>query len=197
MVSKLVQSIEQGTALDRIKDFYRRGEVKAPLSVEDEEYLEKIEWIRDLWLEHKAEAMVSNLVINKWPEISKRQAYNWIDDAKAIWALSQKFDYTYELAVQKMRIEKSFEMAITNEDPKMMKAALDANAQWLELARKDAERNRPEASMSITFLFHMDFSAWMSKEQFESDKQELEKLRELANKKYKYVEDAEFIDLNK
>lgn len=191
MSRKIVEQLVSGTMLDRIQAYYRYGEEKVPLSEEDEAHLIILEHIRDLWKLDNDEVQTKSKIVSQYG-ISERQAHNWLQDAKLVWALSQKFNYTFELALQKERIEKAFTMAIASSDAKMMKAALDSNFEWMELSRKDAERNAPQSDKNLTIIFHMDFSQFMSSEQMERAKSRLEEIKILAHKRFKNIEDAEY-----
>lgn len=191
MSRKIVEQLVSGTMLDRIQAYYRYGEEKVPLSEEDEAHLIILEHIRDLWKLDNDEVQTKSKIVSQYG-ISERQAHNWLQDAKLVWALSQKFNYTFELALQKERIEKAFTLAIAGSDAKMMKAALESNAEWMELSRKDAERNAPQSDKNLTIIFHMDFSQFMSSEQMERAKSRLEEIKILAHKRFKNIEDAEY-----
>lgn len=190
--SKLLKNLENGTMLDYINAYYRHGE-KVFIDDETMKHLEMLEYIRDLWLVDKDEVTVRNKIVTMY-NISNSQAHNYIQDAKLIWALSQRFNYTFELAIQKERIERAFAMGFSNKDAKLLKSAFEANEKWMEMSRKDAERNKPQAEKNISIVFHMDFTQFMSPEQMETAKARIIEIKEKARKKFKDFEEAEIIN---
>lgn len=132
---------------------------KVRLSEEEKLIFERIERTKDTWLHHKKDSTVIS-IIKKEFGISPAQAYNYLADAKAMYALFVSFNPMAELMLRKERIDKAFELA--ESDPKgygrLYGNALEALRQWELDMKAEIERQKPQEDKNIQFVYHMDFT---------------------------------------
>lgn len=192
-MSSLIEHIENGTALDRIRATYYDRKLSVHLSEKDKAYAEKLSQISEWWLEFKSDIATERMIMDKYEGTDRRRAWEWLQDAKTLYAIGRKFDPIVELAIQKLWIERTFELSETEKDPKMRKAALDANERYIEMQIKLAEKNK-QVAFNVFITLHMDYREFMSEEQYAEAKAELGEIKQRAHKKFKGYEDAEFIE---
>ena len=141
---------------DRIQCYFRYGEPRVVLSASDMTYLKQIEHVKDMWFEDNDEILTRNKIIENYG-VSQRHAYQLLQDAKKIWALTEDFDYGAELLLLKRRIDTAFIQAQSAGDGKIWHAAFRANLEWLEKMNKYKTESQPDEPKNITIIFHMDF----------------------------------------
>ena len=149
--------LEDGSVFDHIQLYYRHGEAKVQLTDDEREYLERIEYVKDLWLADNDEVMTRNKIMQEY-DISQRHAYNLIADAKKIWALTVRFDYYYELCAQKRWIDLAFRAAKEGNDGKLYKAAFDSNFEWMKKMREYQMDNVASEPRTFIIVNHGDYT---------------------------------------
>lgn len=188
-ISKALQKLEDGSYFDRIVDFVRYGEKKA-LNGDDKLIFERIERIKDILIHYKDTSYVVRIIRNEpdFKELSTAQLYNYVNDAKVLYALFEKFNLHYELMLQKSWIDKTLRIAEEEKDARMMKAGLDENRKWILMMDEEQRRSQVKEERSYTFIFHMDFKQiGVTDEVMAEWTGELNEIKRLARQKYKEV----------
>ena len=157
--SRALSKLEDGSYFDRITEFIRYGETK-PLNEDDKLIFERIEYTKNLLLQHKDQALVIQILRREdmFKGLKLAQLYNYVADAKALYALFELFNTSYELLIQKERIDRAFKLAEEWQDSKLYASAMDENRKWIEEMRKEQLRTVTDEDKPYTFVFHMDFT---------------------------------------
>lgn len=199
--SKAIEEYKNGSYYDNIVGYYRYGEQRCPIKPEHIAIFERIEKAKSLWLFHKDDTLTVNLLIVEY-NISRAQAYNYLNDAKAIFQIEASFNYFSELMLEKQRIETLLrkaeadpEGAFARRIDKLVERKLDI----LQLMRDEQERNKPDEQKQFTFIYHMDWTKipGLDKETYEAWQADFDILEKKARKRFGdlKIEDAEFTDI--
>ena len=180
-----------GSAYDRIAIYMRYPE-KHKLDAEDQVIFQRVERAKDLWLQHKEDRLVVNMIIQEFC-VSQASAYNYLSDAKNIFALFTSFNPMAELMLLKERIEKAFSLAEKNpkEYGKLYQAAMLAYSEWIKDMRYELERQKPEQDKEIHYHFHTDWSKLpgVTPELMADWNKEFDIMEAKARKKFKLTEE--------
>lgn len=157
--SKAIQQVMNGSYYDKIVGYLRYGIEKCPLDAEHKEIFDRIEYAKDLWLNHNDDTYVVKQLIGRY-QVSRAQAYNYLADAKRLHSLFANFNTMAELLLLKQRIDEAYALAQANpkEFGKLFPQALSEHRKWIEAMRDEQERQKPEANTEYHFHYHFDIT---------------------------------------
>lgn len=195
--SKLTERIIKGSYWDNIRGYLRYGD-KAPLSEADREILDRIEYAKDLWQQHKEDQLVIRQLKEEY-QVSTQHAYRILNDAKALFALFLSFNPLAELMIVKQRIDKGFILAEEHPEEygKMYPKLIEQHMAWIEAVQLEQARQAPEEEKQITFIYHADWhELGVSDELMEDWKRRVEAVKQKVKRSNKpeTLTDVEFTD---
>lgn len=197
--SKEIAKILEGSYYDNIVAYIRFGD-KVTLCDEHKEIFRRIERAEALWLHHKDDRMVVKLLMREMKdengrELSQRQAYNYLNDAKSLFVLMDSFDEVAELLILKQRINKAFDLAESDGKAygKLYGSALMSYQEWIERMRLAKERLKPDEPKVITHIYHTDWRELVDEPTMQTWKEEMKVIKQQARSKYKSEVKAEEI----
>lgn len=196
--SKAIKALMDGGYYGRV-EAYLRYDKKAPLNDDDKIIFDRIERTKELWLQHKEDRMVINLIRDEF-ELSQAQAYNYLNDAKSIYALFISYNEMTELILLKERIDKGYKLA--EEDPKafgrLYGVCLEMELKWNEAMNEAMERNKPKEEKSLIIIYHSEWKKLpgLTEEHLQEWDKEFDQLELKSRSKFKFVEDVEFTETN-
>lgn len=172
---------------------------KVRLSAEEKIIFDRIERTKELWLHHKTDSLVIE-EIKKEFNLGVAQAYNYLSDAKAMFALFTAFNPMAELMVLKERIDRAF--ALAEENPKaygkLYPAAMLAHKEWIQDMRFEMERQKPSERKQFVFIYHNDWTKieGITPEIMQTWDEEFDDIEIKARKRYQnlIVEDVSYTE---